>query len=79
MNEKKKSFEKIVNKINLLNQDIDYIKQIIKDKTKSLEDIDKLILNAAEKSEQLIDNLKNQTTTETYQKLESVPKDTLIA
>ena len=74
MNEKKKSFEKIVNKINLLNQDIDYIKQIIKDKTKSLEDIDKLILNAAEKSEQLIDNLKNQTTTETYQKLESASK-----
>ena len=63
LNEKKKSFEKIVNKINLLNQDIDNIKQIIEDKTKSQEDIDKLILNAAKKSEQLIDNLKNQTTT----------------
>ena len=74
LNEKKKSFEKIVNKINLLNQDIDYIKQIIEDKTKSQKDIDKLILNAAEKSEQLIDNLKNQTTIETYQKLESASK-----
>ena len=74
LNEKKKSIEKIVNKINSLNQDIDNINQIIKDKTKSQEDIDKLILKAATKSEQLIDNLEKQTKTEHYQELQPASK-----